>query len=493
MSKETKDPNYEGVFDGLNADVAMYQLAAGKDDQGLEVKVMTAADARRQIERRLMFGAIFLGGVHPHRELSAEIVRWMPNDLLYGKVIESLDLRPFLTAYRPVAEAAGRQLEVENIDIALSKQDEWTRAALDETAADNNLDDKPTEAKLDMAAGTYVANPRAIGFAPDVQIRNADAEGASAVAAGQMTQEQADNAIYDAASLDLDGGKDVTEERYVFPVQTLREMISNGYIQSLQELSKEEVDESRASGVVGYVPIDVGKMGPAVASAVPGEMRPERTVLNAFDAKNWIHTLKPSEVANLQKGMALGGYMDNVEGNPQYDEGYSRDLLTLLAFDRVLLDAARSGQSVPAMLFEQTQRTALRRREEVAATKFQDMRAAANSMSMEVLGRELTDDEQTTVRSFLQTLQGNRVGDASGMTDVSGYSGQNAIAPLLGAGDLATGVQNVIGGEAAARDGFNTAQTVLKAFGQDMTDPKITEMISQWRSQNRPAWMDEEY
>ena len=491
MSNETKDPNYEGVFDSLRADPVMYERAAGIDADGNELKPLSASEARRLVRRRL-WDELGSEDNKTREPLVAEIVRWMPNDLMYAGVLGTLDLRPFLTAYRPIAES-GEGLSARDIDRMLANQDTLTRSALDQSAVDNNLDDKPTEAELDMAAGTYQANAGKIGLAPQVQILNVIVAGNNAVAAGQMTQEEADNALYDAASLDLDGGEDPTAERYVFPVQTLRDSISNGYIQSLQELSKAEVDESRASGVVGYVPIDVGKMGPAVASAVPGEMRPQRTVLNAFDAKNWIHTLKPSEVANLQKGMAFGGYMDNVEGNPQYDEGYSRDALTLLAFDQVLLDVARAGTSVPAVLFEQTQRTAERRRRDVAATKFQDMRAAANSMSMEVLGRELTDDEQTTVRSFLQTLQGNRVGDAAGMTDVSGYSGQNAIAPLLGAGDLATGVQNVIGGEAAARDGFNTAQTVLKAFGQDMTDPKMTEMISQWRSQNRPAWMDEEY
>ena len=180
-----------------------------------------------------------------------------------------------------------------------------------------------------------------------------------------------------------------------------------------------------ATFTMGNVP-GVGSVGPGGGGRSIGRT----TVGGALD---WMFGLDETQVATMQSLLANAGYMTDLKYSPEtdqwimqdmrYEEGYANDPVTRQALLLAVNDAFSQGNgmsmrqwlSKKTIEFKQREDSMRTRLTEQRLTTFNeslgDVRAVADRLAMETVGRRLNPQEFVEVRQYLRSLQSERVDD----------------------------------------------------------------------------------
>ncbi len=241
-------------------------------------------------------------------------------------------------------------------------------------------------------------------------------------------------------------------------------------------------------------PIDMGSLPGVFTNAPNGRPRASQRELpngrvigrtTIGGALDWTYGLNKQEVTSLQSMLANAGYMTDMRYDAendrwimqdmQYEEGYANDPVFQTAWKMALQDAKANESSVGAWLTRKTsefkqREEALRRRlteERLGAfnSALTDVRAAADRLAMETVGRRLKPEEYVQVRQYLRSLQSDRADDTAGSTAEPWMTSD----PKRGftQDELAMQVQDVVEPEVMQRQGMSMNYQMKKWLGMD--------------------------
>jgi hypothetical protein len=145
--------------------------------------------------------------------------------------------------------------------------------------------------------------------------------------------------------------------------------------------------------------------------------------LNSMQMLEYMQSLPPSEVANLQEKMANAGYYDQI-GNGNYLPGDPLDDNTVRAFQTLMLEVGQTGQSMPVVLGKKLAEYRMgvrnQRMSQLEASDPNKIRSMANDYAQTVIGRDLTPDMEASLEQHLKSLVRDRAGYVAGSTRNSG-------------------------------------------------------------------------
>lgn len=417
---QPRDPGYEGVFSTITLEPALFEVAGGKDESGNPVTRRSAEDLRGKIVDQLWAMVEEQGGLEQAaprerrqykdevKVIAEQIVRWMPRGAMYDKVVDNLDLRPFLAAWQKAnPDSDGGQVA----EWALAGEQASIAEAYAAANENNSVSTRVDSGTIDAAAAAQTEfSPSVAGLRPGATIEKVDAQLDAAVASGEITAEQAQQELYEddpMSAFDDDPGATIA-----FPVDELYNSVFVGQVKNIMELADQEaswVQQQLEMGAAvdpstAFTPIDLGMRTVDGGGGVPGEMRPQRQVMNAVDAMLYLQKLKPSELEKLQQSLARAGYMANDQGLT-YEPGDQTDELTMIAWQRALFDSVREKTPMPKLLVDRSAEQDKLREEQRAISNEDLFRNGVNAIVRDVLGRDMTNVEYGQVRGYImQTI-----------------------------------------------------------------------------------------
>jgi len=215
-----------------------------------------------------------------------------------------------------------------------------------------------------------------------------------------------------------------------FEIDDMRQMVAIDQY-GLEELLAREEQQAEANGG-GYFPVEVemGTVRPLEVSGgqvrAPSLAKPRMSVAQAMD---YLRTLSPSEVKDMQKKLAAAGYYDRVVQNAEggmanavpIEEGYAFDPATQAAWRALLTDSVRENRPAWKLLAENSKTYRETRRQKQLsglAGLDEDMAgAAANDYARSTIGRTLTNQERMQLNDYLLRLREDRAGYVVGADD----------------------------------------------------------------------------
>jgi hypothetical protein len=477
-----RDPDYDGLFTSISLDPNLYSLAGGVDAEGGELKTMSARDMRAFVADQLwaMMQASTTSAITGTERnevrdniasIAAEIVAWMPERAMYRRVIENLDLRPFVDAWGRQPAADGESMVRNQMaTILLDGAQQQIVAAYRDTNANNTVAGQASQDQVLAAANAQAFNPSTAGLSPAVTVREADQQIDSAVLGGEITVDQANEALYADDPL---GDLDDPAATITFPMEDFRRALRIGTVSNIEQLANQEADwvqqQLDAGAAVdpstAFVPIDLG-MRPTTNAAVPGETRPQQVVLNAVDAMDYLSKMTPSEIASLQRSLARAGYMANDQGLV-FEEGDQFDPLTHAAWQRALYDSAREQTPLPKLLVDRSAKEDQRRAQAARINDEEAFRVGVNAIVRDILGRDLAYDEFQEVRNSITNIAARRAMQVPGMDARQNWEGTTYDNELYGESDVSAAIQQEVGAEMRAAASWDAGQGLYQIIGRD--------------------------
>ena len=187
----------------------------------------------------------------------------------------------------------------------------------------------------------------------------------------------------------------------------------------------------------GFVPDAV--TGAQMPTSVPSSVMPPGVtgrsgIVNAKQAADFLYSLSPQEVEQLQDRMRAAGYFTEIGFDQNtgqqaivdvpFEAGYSDDQATSSAWIKVIADSLGEQRSVDELLrnksmdFERRRQSIVQdvraQRTTAFAGALSNVRDMADQFAIETLGRRLSPEEFVDVRQYVRTLQNRRVGQIAG-------------------------------------------------------------------------------
>jgi hypothetical protein len=358
------------------------------------------------------------------RDLAELIAGALPGPLQTARVLASMDLRPYLAATngKPIGEA--RRYDGNHLRRYVANTDKYVTAETGRiTTALTEQGDKTAATK----AKTFVGNAVGITPVPTSTTGKNDGEtppptfdpnnpiSGDPVNGDPTTQigTNPDGTPIFATTASAGGGQ------AGFPVADIQGLIDNGTYDLMQAAAREIKEQ--ATNPTGYFPVDAGLMtesDSATGKAI-GQRHPQTMSIN--DSMNYINSLPPSKVEDLQAKLAAGGYFDRLQNGGIYDPGNPFDKNTIAAWDLLLTDSIQQKKPAPLVLGRSMSdyRDRVRTERLGAISKYDPRytRQIADDYGQSKIGRDLTDAEAGMLDRYLTTLVNQRAGYVAGATD----------------------------------------------------------------------------
>jgi hypothetical protein len=380
-------------------DPALLALAKPEWDAQTEtttVKELRAKAAREIVRQsiRTTFGdQVALDDVQI-KELARLIVEALPKEAMNGAIVQALDVRPYIQLVAsepnrymseefkkdPPATPAGRVNYPRTFE---PLAEAWQQVQEQEYRTTGNAYKQTNTAGVSPATAT-------------AQQATAELQGA-----------EADPFNVGSQTVDLGG---------------LESMVRTG------KLDINDPNVETATFTMGNVP-GVGSLGPGGGGRSIGRT----TVGGALD---WMFSLDEREVATMQSLLANAGYMTDMRYDAEgdrwimrdlsYEDGYANDPVTRQAWQMAISDAFSQGNGKSMRDWLQTKTVEFKQREDALRTRLTeervgsfnqalgDVRAVADRLAIETVGRRLNPEEFVQVRQYLRSLQSGRADDAAG-------------------------------------------------------------------------------
>ena len=215
------------------------------------------------------------------------------------------------------------------------------------------------------------------------------------------------------------------------PFSLGNQTVDLGGLESMVRTGKLDINDPNvetATFTMGNVP-GVGSLGPGGGGRSIGRT----TVGGALD---WMFSLDETEVATMQSLLANAGYMTDMRYDAEgdrwimrdlsYEDGYANDAVTRQAWQMAISDAYSQGNGKSMREWLQTKTVEFKQREDALRTRLTeerigsfnqalgDVRAVADRLAIETVGRRLNPEEFVQVRQYLRSLQSGRADDAAG-------------------------------------------------------------------------------
>lgn len=381
----------------ITLDPALLALAKPEWDAQTEtttVKELRAKAAREIVRQsiRTTFGdQVALDDVQV-KELARLIVEALPKEAMNGAIVQALDVRPYIQL---VASEPDRYMSED------FKKDPATRAA----GVNYPRTFKPlAEAWQQLQEQEYRTTGNAYKQTSTAGVSPAAATAQQATA--ELQGADADPFNVGVQTVDLGG---------------LESMVRTG------KLDINDPNVETATFTMGNVP-GVGSLGPGGGGRSIGRT----TVGGALD---WMFGLDEREVATMQALLANAGYMTDMRYDAEgdrwimrdlsYEEGYANDAVTRQAWQMAISDAFSQGSGKSMREWLQTKTIEFKQREDALRTRLTeervgsfnqalgDVRAVADRLAIETVGRRLEPQEFVQVRQYLRSLQSGRADDAA--------------------------------------------------------------------------------
>jgi len=364
------------------------------------------------------------------------ILNTIPEEYRTADVLNTLDLRPYLAAMQDVGVAKvaaheyvdpglgnffGRDVsETTSVDLSeissfyLDKEQTRIAEALSKAQTDAGVAGTPAELQAKLE-GAQAFAPGQAGLSPDADTRITT----SVVQGGTVTNP------FDP--------KTIAQQRQTFTpfdVEDFRQMVATDQW-GLEQLAAQEKALAAEQGS-GYFPVGVqeGSFSSLdVQGGKPVAPSQSRPMLSVNQAMDYLRTLSPSEVKDMQKKLAMAGYYDRVVQNAEggmanavpIEEGYAFDPATQAAWRLLLTDSVKENQPVWKILGQKapTYREERRKKQLSGLAEIDNdmVGMAANDYAQSIIGRGLTNQEQIMLRDYLYSLREERAGFVVGADD----------------------------------------------------------------------------
>jgi hypothetical protein len=151
---------------------------------------------------------------------------------------------------------------------------------------------------------------------------------------------------------------------------------------------------------------------------------------------DWAYGLEEDDVSRLQSLLFDAGYMTDMKYDPQadqwimqdmqYEDGYANDPVFQQAWMMAIRDTYAQGNGATVAEFLGRKTTEFKQREQAMRTRLTeermmsfneslgDVRAVADRLAMDTVGRRLNPEEFVQVRQYLRSLQTERADDWTG-------------------------------------------------------------------------------
>lgn len=364
------------------------------------------------------------------------ILNNIPEEYRGADVLAKLDLRPYFAAMQDVGiakvaahEYAGQsfsnilgvdaegQVPVDLSEISsfyLNKEQARIKESLTNGQKEAGVEGTPGELEAKISGAQYF-NPQAAGLVPD----------ADATITTDVVQGGTVNNAFDP--------KSIAQQRQTFTpydIDDFRQMVATDQW-GLEQLAAQEKALAAEQGN-GYFPMRVEEGSYSsldVQGGKPIAPTQSRPTMGVNQAMDYLRTLTPSQVKDVQKKLAMAGYYDRVVQNAEggmanavpIEEGYAFDPATQAAWRLLLTDAVKENRPISRLLGEKapTYREERRKKQLSGLAELDgDMVALmANDYAQSIIGRTLTGQEQAMMRDYLYQLREDRAGYVVGADD----------------------------------------------------------------------------
>lgn len=360
------------------------------------------------------------------------IVNAVPKDYRSKSVMENLDLRPYFAA---ISGQGKKKILVRHYEGMVAP--DWSETygvdigAIGKTFLDNEQR-TIRESAVKAQAGAQLNMTKAESDAALAGIERFNPGRAGASPLGDKAKQEA---IVQGKSVDGFAPKTVAGQVAAFSpfdVEQLRKLTETDML-SLEQLSDQEAQLNAQNGG-GYFPMEVeqGTQRPLeVRDGAPVAPTTPQPTMSVLDAMNYLATLTPDKVKDMQHKLATAGYFDRVaargstDGTPRatvpIEEGYAFDPATMAAWKELLTDSVKENKPVWQVVADKGRDYRDVRRKKMLSglldvdTEYANM--AANDYAMSVLGHSLTRDELQKMNQHLISLRQERAGFVAGADD----------------------------------------------------------------------------
>lgn len=435
---------------------------------------LSAAKARSLIEDRLSQYATTTTGVGKAIEDIADlIVQTLPAEAMNATVVQSIDLRPYLA-------------QVEQSPLRFGGYDAGHRYGNFQQFAHELLQGQQTGAEaVARETNTNLGRPPESGldtirqFETDMATISPEAranQASAALGAGGTTAEAAATSIYDP-NADLFTQQLGTP---TFPESEYKQLIdipSSAFDSIIDAERQFNEDNKLTPGTMQTGIVYDYTQGAGTSSSTVTHKKMSLT--SALDLPN---TLTYEQLAGLQTKLAAAGYFDRV--GQTFVEGEATDPATQKAWELALIDAYRSPNTGVVQLLAKKgaeYRDIARKRNLAAAAPFDSdvVRASADSMAQELIGRRLTAEEYTRVRGSLLQLRKERLGNQVTGLDNTSWKGDATTAQYgFNGDDINARIQREFGGEARAQGSWDAGQALYKSWGMDFPGAATADTVA---------------
>jgi hypothetical protein len=438
---------------------------------------LTEFEARKIIARR--FDAYTTSGISENvmKRIAEMIAKELPEEDRTDRVIESMDLRPYLQ----VAISDGRMVNIG------AEGGTYTQQALAEVLAGFNASAKTVAEQAAVAEGRTGANAQAvINASQEIDTTAVGIETAAryAQAVALETSGQIRPGTAGATVFNVGGDTNMYDEQLDKPVWSEDDVIAATMLPTtfLDTAIAYEADFNEAAGTPGVV-----RGGIILETAPPAERIPpdrndrrrwpapqprsENKMLSYGQAASYLNNLTDAEYTDWQSKLATAGYYDQI--GSQYVAGDRDDQATAKAWDELLKDAWTGKKGIDVTLVEKakTAREVKAQRTMARWGTTETSRDAIEAAAMEILGRQLSAEEFGFVRDSISSLQQERSDDLVGVDSMNWYNEETA-AQGFDAADVNDRIMREFGGELAVQNAMDVRQKLRDRFDYQ-ADPVV--------------------
>jgi hypothetical protein len=396
MAEDQRFWTAEEIAARIMLDPALLERAKPEWDAETEttrVKPLLAADARRIVTRSIVeqFTAAEIAPPDSYYvdKLAALIVQALPEEAMNGSVVAALDVRPYVQ----LVTSEPRLIRGDK-----SRQgfrplgDRWQELQQADYRTTNTAYTQTNKAGVSPAVAA-TEQTTAIGQGVDA---NPFLDGVQTVDPGDLA------ALVRAGRVDINA-PDMAD----------------------QAISAGNLPGARASMPGG---------GPRVSyRGAAKDITGRSTIGRMLD---WAYGLEEDDVSRLQSLLFDAGYMTDMKYDPQadqwimqdmqYEDGYANDPVFQQAWMMAIRDTYAQGNGATVAEFLGRKTTEFKQREQAMRTRLTeermmsfneslgDVRAVADRLAMDTVGRRLNPEEFVQVRQYLRSLQTERADDWTG-------------------------------------------------------------------------------
>lgn len=392
------------------------------------------ADGDAAQELRVRMSNYTNGPTDEHTRAVIElIVNAVPKDYRTKSVMQNMDLRPYFDA---ISQQGKKKILVRHYEGMVAP--DWSETygvdigAIGKTFLDNEQNAIQAEALRSQAG----ADLKMTKEQSEAALRGLRTYRADQVGVNPLRDPETQKKIVQGQDVNGFAPKTVAGQVAAFSpfdVDQLRTLVQTDML-SLEQLADQEAQLNAQNGG-GYFPMEVeaGTQRPLeVRDGAPVAPTTPKPTMSVLDAMNYLSTLPPDKVKDMQHKLATAGYFDRVaakgstDGSPRstvpIEEGYAYDPATMAAWKELLLDAAKEpGKPVWQIVADKGRDYRDVRRKKMLSglldvdQEYTNM--AANDYAMSVLGHSLTRDELQKMNQHLLSLRQDRAGFVAGATD----------------------------------------------------------------------------